>query len=208
MKSITIKGQVREVVGKKSTKALRNAEQVPCVVYGGDKTVHFAAPAKAFRNVVYTADALTVKIELEGQDSINAVMQDIQFHPLTDAILHIDFYQLFEDKEVTMDIPVILSGNSIGVMNGGNLSHNLRKLRVKALPGNLPDTIGADISNLKIGHKLSVSQLSSDGFEIMDSENAVVVQVKKSRNATEDEEGAEGEAEGEAEGDAEAKSEE
>lgn len=197
MKSITIKGQVRESVGKKATKALRNAEQVPCVVYGGETSVHFAAPVKQFRNLVYTADAVTATIELEGQEPINAVLQDIQFHPLTDAIQHIDLYQLFEDKEITMDIPVVLTGSSIGVLSGGSLSHNMRTLKVKALPANLPEVISADISDLKIGMKLAVSEIKTDAYTIMHADNIVVAQVKMSRNASLDEEGAEGE-EGEA----------
>ncbi|MCK5907887.1 MAG: 50S ribosomal protein L25/general stress protein Ctc [Flavobacteriales bacterium] len=198
MKSITIKGQVREIVGKKSTKALRNAEQVPCVVYGGEKGVQFSAPSKSFRNLVYTADALTATIELEGQEPIMAILQDIQFHPVTDKILHIDFYQLHTDKEVVMEIPTHLVGNAIGVMNGGSLSHNLRKLRVKALPGNLPDSIEGDISDLKIGMKLTVGELAKGDFTFMHNDNVVLAQVKMSRNATkEDEEGEEGE-EGEA----------
>jgi len=184
MKSITIKGQVRESVGKKSTKALRNAEQVPCVVYGGDNSVHFAAPAKAFKNLVYTADALTANIELEGMEPIHAVLQDIQFHPVTDEILHIDFYQLFEDRDVTMEIPVKLVGNSKGVMQGGALRHNLRKLKVKALPANLPDVINADITNLKIGDKLFVTAVASEDFTILHPDNSVVAQVKMSRNAS------------------------
>lgn len=184
MKSITIKGQVRESVGKKATKALRNAEQVPCVVYGGKDALHFAAPAKAFTNLVYTADALTATIELEGQDAITAVLQDIQFHPLTDEILHIDFYQLFEDKEVTMEIPVKLTGNAKGVIAGGALRHNLRKLKIKALPANLPDLVTADITKLKIGDKLYVTELKSENYTILHPDNSVVAQVKMSRNAS------------------------
>ncbi len=186
MKSITIKGQVREIVGKKSTKALRNAEQVPCVVYGGETAVHFSAPAKSFKNLVYTADALTATIELEGQEPIMAILQDIQFHPVTDAILHIDFYQLHEDKEVVMDIPTHLVGNSIGVLNGGSLRHNLRKLKVKALPANLPDSIEGDVSKLKIGMKLTVGELEKGDYTFMHNDNVVLAQVKMSRNATKD----------------------
>jgi len=186
MKSITIKGQVRENVGKKSTKALRNAEQVPCVVYGGETAVHFSAPAKSFKNLVYTADALTATIELEGQEPIMAILQDIQFHPVTDAILHIDFYQLHEDKEVVMEIPTTLVGNALGVLNGGSLRHNMRKLKVKALPANLPDTIEADISALKIGMKLTVGELTKGDFTFMQNDGVVVAQVKMSRNATKD----------------------
>ena len=197
MKSITIKGQVRENVGKKSTKALRNAEQVPCVVYGGEKAVHFSAPAKSFKNLVYTADALTATIELDGQEPIMVILQDIQFHPVTDAILHIDFYQLHEDKEVIMDIPTTLVGNAIGVLNGGSLSHSLRKVKVKALPANLPDSIEADISALKIGMKLTVGELAKGNFTYVQNDGVVVAQVKMSRNATksDDEEGEEAEEE-------------
>src|SRR5210317_1112415 len=111
MKSITINGSQRESVGKKSTKALRNAGQVPCVLYGGDQPVHFSAEELAFSKLVYTPNAHTVVIAL-GDTSYNAVLQDIQFHPVTENILHIDFYQLFENKEIAMDIPVVLTGNS------------------------------------------------------------------------------------------------
>ena len=186
MKSITIKGQVRESVGKKATKALRNAEQVPCVVYGGETSVHFAAPAKSFKNLVYTADAVIANIELEGQEPIQAVLQDIQFHPLTDAIIHIDLYQLFEDKEITMGIPVVLEGTAPGVIAGGSLRHNLRKLKIKALPANLPDVVIGNISDLKIGSKLFVAELKSDDYTIMHSDNIVIAQVKMSRNASKD----------------------
>ena len=140
MKSITINGSKRESVGKKSTKALRNAGQVPCVIYGGDKPVHFSAEELAFSKLVYTPNAHTVVIAL-GSDTVNAVLQDIQFHPVTDRILHIDFYQLFDDKEIAMNIPVNLIGKSPGVANGGSLMRNKRKLIVKALPSNLPDFI-------------------------------------------------------------------
>ena len=137
MKSITIKGSERESVGKKATKALRNAGKVPCVVYGGEKPLHFSADELAFRNLVYTPNAHTVKVDLANGEKIRAVMQDIQFHPVTDKILHIDFYQLFEDKAVTMNIPVRLQGNSPGVRNGGRLLFRKRKLAIKALPDNL-----------------------------------------------------------------------
>jgi large subunit ribosomal protein L25 len=183
MKSITIKGSQRESVGKVATKALRNAGQVPCVIYGGDKQVHFSAEEIAFKNLVYTPNVYTATIELEGE-SFNAVLQDIQFHPVTDKILHIDFYQLFEDKEISMNIPVKLTGSSKGVMIGGALRHNMRKLRVKALPSNLPDVIEADITELEIGNKLVVGTLKTDNYIILHPENTVVAQVRMSRNAT------------------------
>ncbi|CAG2534515.1 large subunit ribosomal protein L25 [Maribacter dokdonensis] len=198
MKSITIKGSERESVGKKATKALRNAGKVPCVVYGGDKPLHFSADELAFRDLVYTPNAHTVAIELEGKETVNAVLQDIQFHPVTDAIIHIDFYQLFDDKMVTMNIPVRLQGNSPGVRNGGRLLFRKRKLAIKALPSKLPDFFDIDISKLRIGQNISVGSLLSDDFTILHPENQVVVQVKTARTAVvtddedEDEEGAEG----------------
>ena len=183
MKSITINGSKRESVGKKATKALRNAGQVPCVLYGGDQAVHFSANELAFSKLVYTPNAHTVVIALDNGDSYNAVLQDIQFHPVTDKILHIDFYQLFEDKEVTMDIPVQVIGNAPGVLNGGTLRKNKRKLRVKALPTNLPDFIEANISKLKIGSKLYITELENEAYKFLHPDNTVVCQVRRSRAA-------------------------
>lgn len=188
MKSITIKGSERESVGKKATKALRNAGKVPCVLYGGETPLHFSANELSFKNLVYTPNAHTVVIDLEGGKTFNAVLQDIQFHPVTDGILHIDFYQLFDDKEVTMDIPVNLTGNSPGVRNGGRLLFRKRKLTIKALPGNLPDFFDIDLSKLKIGGSIPVSSLLSDDYTILHPESTVIVQVKTSRNAAGDEE--------------------
>ncbi|MEG9327311.1 LSU ribosomal protein L25P [Salinimicrobium catena] len=182
MKSITINGSKRESVGKKATKALRNAGQVPCVLYGGDQPLHFAADEIAFKDLVYTPDVHTVVIELKDGEKFDAVLQDIQFHPVTDAILHIDFYQIFEDKEISMEIPVHTTGIARGVKNGGVLRFNLRRMRVKGLPGNLPDFIEADITPLKIGNKLYVTALKSDDYKIMHPDNTVVCQVRTSRN--------------------------
>ncbi len=188
MKSITIKGSQRESVGKVSTKALRNAGKVPCVLYGGEKPMHFSADEIAFKDLVYTPNAYTAVVELEGGETFKAVLQDIQFHPVTDKILHIDFYQLFKDKPVTMEIPVRLEGNSPGVRNGGRLLFRKRKLSVKALPDLLPDEITVDISKLKIGGKVAVETLRTDEYTIVHPDNITVVQVKASRNAVADEE--------------------
>lgn len=185
MKSITIKGSQRESVGKVSTKALRNAGKVPCVLYGGDKPVHFSAEEKAFKNLVYTPNVYTATIELDGQ-TFSAILQDIQFHPVSDKILHVDFYQLHDDKAVTMNIPVKLVGTSPGVLNGGSLRFTNRKLKVKALPANLPDVIEANISKLKIGNKLYITELLNDDYTFMHPDNTVVVQVRTSRNAVAD----------------------
>ena len=187
MKSISIKGSKRESVGSKATKALRNAGQVPCVIYGGDQPMHFSAGELAFKNLVYTSDAHTVDIELDGT-TYRAILQDIQFHPVTDRILHVDFYQIFDDKEVTMIIPVKFTGSSKGVLNGGVLRKNNRKLRIKALPDNLPDFVEADITELKIGSKLYVTALEGEGYKFMHPDNTVVCQVRTSRNAVDEDE--------------------
>ena len=185
MKSITIKGSKRESVGKKATRALRNADMVPCVIYGGDKPLSFSAHELAFKNLVYTPNAHTVVIELEGE-KINAILQEIQFHPVTDRILHIDFYQIFDDKEVTVEIPVHVSGNSRGVRSGGVLRIVTRKLRIKALPQNLPDFIEADITEMRIGNKMYVTAIKSDDYKVMHTDNTVICQIRTSRTAIAD----------------------
>lgn len=182
MKSITIQGTKRESVGKKSTKALRDAELVPCVVYGGAEPLSFSTEEKSFKNLVYTPEAHTVSIEVDGQ-TIPAVLQDIQFHPITDRILHADFYQLSDDKPVIMEVPVRITGRSRGVVAGGVLRQSFRKLKVKALPANLPDEIVVDVTPLRIGNKLYVESLKNDSYSFMHPDNAVVVAVKMSRNA-------------------------
>ncbi|SFB11937.1 large subunit ribosomal protein L25 [Flavobacterium swingsii] len=183
MKSITIKGSERESVGKVATKALRNAGAVPCVLYGGDQPVHFSADERAFKSLVYTPNAHTVVIEVEGGKSYNAVLQDIQVHPVSDKILHLDFYQLFDNKEVTMEVPVRIIGTSPGVLLGGVLRLNSRKLKVKALPANLPDFLDADISPLEMGNKIYVTALANEKYKILHPDNTVVCQVRISRAA-------------------------
>ena len=187
MKSITINGSKRESVGKSASKALRNAGQIPCVLYGGDGPMHFSAPELAFSKLVYTSNAYTVVIAFNEKETYSAVLQDIQFHPVTDKILHIDFYQLFDDKEIAMDIPVRLVGNSIGVKLGGNLQRNKRKLRIKALPTNLPDYIEIDITDLNIGDRVYITELENESYTFLHPDNTVVSQVRRARAAIVDE---------------------
>jgi large subunit ribosomal protein L25 len=182
MKSITIKGSERESVGKKATKAVRDAGMVPCVIYGGNQPVHFVADERAFKDLVYTPNAHTVVVELNGT-SYNVIMQDIQFHPVSDKILHIDFFQLSDDKEIIMEVPVKITGTSPGVLLGGVLRLNQRRLKVKALPKNLPDFVEASISELQMGNKLYVTKLETNNFKLMHPDNTVVCQVRISRAA-------------------------
>jgi len=183
MKSITINGSQRESVGKVATKALRNAGKVPCVLYGGDKPLHFSAEELSFSKLVYTPNAHTVVIALEDGSTHNAILQDLQFHPVSDKILHVDFYRALDGKELTMNIPVVTTGTAPGIMSGGSLRINKRKLKVKALPENLPDFIEADISALEIGNKLYVTELANEKYKLLHPDNTVVCQVRVSRAA-------------------------
>lgn len=199
MKSVEIQGNVRTEVGSKYAKAERKAGNVPCVVYGGEAPIHFSAPTLAFRGLVYTAEAKTAKITV-GDTTVEAVIQDIQFHPVTDQLMHIDFIQLVDGKAVTMNIPVVLHGQARGVLNGGKLKTILRQLSVRAIPGQFPESIELDITNLRIGKSIRVSDVTPEGFEILNADTAVIVTVKKARGAVDDddeeeEEGAEAPAE-------------
>jgi large subunit ribosomal protein L25 len=155
---------------------------VPCVIYGGNQPVHFVADERAFKDLVYTPNAHTVVVELNGT-SYNVIMQDIQFHPVSDKILHIDFFQLSDDKEIIMEVPVKVTGTSPGVLLGGVLRLNQRRLKVKALPKNLPDFVEANISELQMGNKLYVTKLEVNNFKLMHPDNTVVCQVRISRAA-------------------------
>ena len=192
MKSVSISAEKRVDLGKKEAKALRAAGKVPCVVYGGEKIQHFAATEIAFNNLVYTPNVYAVAIDIEG-NTVNALIKDIQFHPVTDRIIHVDFIELTPGKEVNTEIPVVINGNAIGVRNGGKLRKTLRKLSVRATPENLPDAITLDISNMKIGDKIYVRDIDADKFDILTSGNAVVVAIKTARNVVEEVEEVEGE---------------
>lgn len=199
MEVVSISGQLREEIGKKDARNLRRDEQVPCVIYGGEENIHFYTDRKSFKDIIYTSDAHLVYINVDGKE-VQAVVKATQFHPVTDEILHADFMQVFPDKEVLLQIPVHLTGSAIGVRNGGNLRHSLRRLQVSALPQDLPSAIVIDVTNMRIGHSKTVADIQEGkSFNILNSERAVVVAILTSRNAIaddEDEEGEEG-AEGE-----------
>ena len=195
MKTLAISVKLRQSVGKVSTRALRNQGNVPCVLYGGEKQVIFYAHENDFRKLVYTADTFLVELDIDGSKT-RAIMQDIQFHPVTDRILHIDFLEVFDGKPITVSLPVILEGAAIGVKNGGNLMFRRPKIITKGLAANLPDAINIDISHLKIGMFVYIKDIEVDGAEFLAPPNSVVVGVKTARAAIEEEEEEE---EGEAE---------
>jgi len=202
MKSVEIQGNVRTEVGSKFAKAERKAGNVPCVVYGGEAPIHFSAPTLAFRGLVYTAEAKTAKITV-GDTTVEAVIQDIQFHPVTDQLMHIDFIQLVDGKAVTMNIPVVLHGQARGVLNGGKLKTILRQLSVRAIPGQFPESIDLDITNLRIGKSIRVSDVTPEGFEILNADTKVVLTIEKARRAVDEDDGREEEGTEDAEAPAE-----
>lgn len=196
MKTIEIVGYKRANLGKSEAKNLRAEGMIPCVVYGGEDQVHFYAPAILFRELVYTSEAHFVKLNIEGQE-IDCIMQDIQFHPVSEMILHVDFLQWFTGKPIKMDIPVHLTGVSKGVSNGGTLIHKRRALTIKSLPKNMPEHIDLDITALDFGKAIKVHDVITDNFEILDAPQASIAVVEvpralRGKTAGAEEEGEEG----------------
>ena len=199
MKTLAISVKERLNVGKTNTRALRNQGNVPCVLYGGEKQVTFYAHENDFRKLVYTSDTFVVDLDVDGKKT-KAIMQDIQFHPVSEKILHIDFLEVFDDKPITVSLPVILNGVAIGVKNGGNLMFRRPKIITKGLLSNLPEAINIDIEHLKIGMFIYIKDVVIEGAEFLAPPNSVVVGVKTARAAiVEDEIEEEGEGEGEGE---------
>ena len=199
MKTLAINVKERGNVGKTNTRALRNQGNVPCVLYGGEKQVTFYAHENDFRKLVYTPDTFVVELNIDGTVT-KAIMQDIQFHPVTDKILHIDFLEVFDNKAITVSIPVNLNGTAIGVKNGGNLMFRRSKIITKGLVANLPNSIELNIEHLNIGMFTYIKDITVEGCELIAPGNSVVVGVKTARAAVEEEveeeveEGAEGDA--------------
>jgi len=187
MKKVSLSGSKRENVGKKDAKAVRNAKRVPCVVYGTGKQTHFSVKHTDLEKIVFNKDIFNIELDINGE-KVSTIIQDMQQHPVTDKITHIDFLELQADKKVKVDIPVVIEGRSPGVMNGGRLQQVFRKLTVYALPGDLPEVMTVDISELKIGMSIRVSALATDSIQLLNAANAVVVSVKMARGAEENEE--------------------
>ena len=180
MQVFELKGELRTDLGKKATKVLREENKVPCVLYGGKENVHFSVVEKDLSKLVYTPLVYLVKVTVDG-NSYDAVMREIQFHPVTDRILHIDFYQISAEKPVIMEVPVKLNGFAEGVQAGGKLVQVIRKLKVKALPANLPGEVELDVTTLGLGKSIKVKELSFDNFEVVNAKEVVIAQVKVTR---------------------------
>ncbi|HOC47510.1 MAG TPA: 50S ribosomal protein L25/general stress protein Ctc [Bacteroidales bacterium] len=189
MKTIEIKAFPREHLGKKSTNSLRAEDNVPCVMYMEKENLHFYAHENAFRGLVYTPDVFLVNLEVAGK-SYKAVMKEIQFHPVSDRLQHIDFMQVSEDKPVTIDIPLKITGESSGVKAGGKLRVKRRTLKVKGLTKYIPDHMTIDITGLGIGQSVKIGDLNYENLDIIDNKRAMIVAVEVSRVSLKEEEAA------------------
>ena len=187
MKSIEVKGTARTIAERSSDqaralKAIRKDNGVPCVLYGGGENIHFTVPAEGLRNLVYTPHIYVVDLIIDGK-KVNAILKDIQFHPVKDNILHVDFYQIDEAKPIVMEVPVQLEGLAEGVKAGGKLVLQMRKLKVKALYNIIPEKLIVNVSHLGLGQTVKVGELSYEGLELLNAKEAVVCAVKLTRAA-------------------------
>jgi len=180
MKTIAISGSPRENVGKRDAKELRYEGKVPAVLYGGKEQAHFAVVITELKDAIYTPEANFVEITLGGE-KIKAIIKELQFHPLTDLLLHVDFLQLFDDKEILMEIPVKLTGTSPGVKMGGKLVQKLRKLRVKAFPKDMPQAVEVSIAKLEVGNLFRVRDLAKGNYTVTNTPEDTIVSVGMSR---------------------------
>lgn len=193
MKTVQLSGSVRQNVGKKDAVLLRNSGKVPAVLYGAGTQTHFSIEALPMSKLVVNPNVYQIELDIDGTKS-NAIIKEVQFHPVTDEIIHVDFLQLTADKPVKLKLPLRLTGNSLGVRNGGKLLVNFRKVDVIGLPSAFPDDITVDITDLRIGMSVRVRDLSFDGLTFLNDPAAMVVQVKMARGAVDaEEEGEEGE---------------
>lgn len=180
MKSISIAGSARASVGKNTAREVRAGGNIPCVLYGGSGSVHFSAPEASFKKLLYTPEVFTVQLDIDGKN-YHAVMREVQVHPVSDSVMHIDFLELSADKPVVMDVPVHVVGNSIGVKQGGKLVTKVRKLKIKSLPADLPESITLNVDDLDIGKAIRVKDINLKNVEILDSPNNIVTAVQVTR---------------------------
>ena len=196
MKTVSLSGTPRAYVGKKDAKRSRKEGNIPCVIYGGESQIHFTLPELKVDKIIFTPEVFILNITIDGKE-YKTILQDIQYHPVTDKVLHADFLEIKEDKSIVVGIPVKFSGIAPGVAKGGKLQVKYRKLRVKGNINDMPEFIELDVSKLDLGNSIKVRDLSIDKLQVMEILNAVVVQVKIARGsaADDEEEGEEGEAE-------------
>ena len=185
MKSFDLKGTSRTEVGKKSTNELRKNNGIPCILYGIEKEAKaFSVTADAVRKLVYTPDIHVVNLTIDGVEC-TAVLKDIQFHPVKDTILHMDFLQIVADKPIVMEVPTVLTGLAAGVKLGGKLQQAIRKIKVKAVYANIPEKLTIDVTELGLGKSIKVGELSFEGLELVTPAQTVVCSVAATRASRE-----------------------
>lgn len=187
MKTFKLEGKSREIIArsadqKRALKAMRKNDEIPAVLYGGEKVVHFAVTNDAVRKLVYTPEIFAVELTIDGVTTM-AIMKEIQFHPVSDRILHMDFLAVSKEKAVEMEVPVALEGHAEGVKAGGKLTLQMRKLRVKAIYDQIPEKLVINVDNLGLGKTMQVGALHFEGLEVMNAKNAVVCAVQLTRAA-------------------------
>lgn len=185
MKTVQLSGSLRANVGKKDAKAVRNAGNVPCVLYGTGEQTTFAVKHTDLEKIVFSPDVYQIEIDIDGTTK-KGIIQDLQMHPVTDKIQHVDFLELVDDKPVKVGIPVSIVGRSRGVMNGGRLQQVFRRIKVEGLPKDLPATVELDITPLRIGQAIRIGQIEIPGCKVLDPASAVAVSVKMARGAVND----------------------
>ena len=182
MKTFELSGELRTELGKKATKAVRAAETVPCVLYGGKENVHFTVTIGNIRKLIYTPEVFVVELNVAGKTT-KAIMKEVQFHPVSDKVLHIDFIEINEEKPVIVELPVQLKGLAEGVKAGGKLSLEMRKLKVKGIYTNIPEKVEVDVTEIGLGKSIQVGKIQLKDLEILNNKNGVVAQVKLTRAA-------------------------
>lgn len=195
MKTVSLSGSPRENVGKKDAKKQRREGKIPCVIYGGEKQLHFSVEELSFDRLIFTPNVYIIDLDIDGKKH-KAILQDVQYHPVTDKVLHADFMEVTDDKPIIIGTPVHLTGTSVGVMRGGKMIHKMHRVTVKGFIADIPDFIDVDITDLDIGGSTKIRDLELDKLETLDPPNGVIVRVKMARvveEETEDEEGEEGE---------------
>lgn len=180
MESIALKASLRKETGKKSSKDARKNETVPCVLYGGKENITFQVSDADFRNIIYTPVVYLVQLNVDGKE-YNAILKDLQFHPVSDKLLHVDFLEVLPDKPITVELPVKIIGSAIGVREGGKMVLEKRKLMVRGLIKNIPGEVSIDITNLVVGKSVKVGRLNPEGFEIVASAETPIVSVRATR---------------------------